>query len=217
MSGEGQTGNHEGGNKTLEERLKALEEQNSQLASKNDRLEKESRKFKEQARTYESKQQEEVEAKKKLEEEKLRSQGEFKALLEQRERELEEARRKAQQAEEEANNTRQTLTEAQKLAAFQNRLGGTLKNPAYLQFVDTSKIVFNPETNQIDTSSVDMAVKSFLEHHSALVEKPKGGMYYGQGGRGGSNAMSHDKWSSLGTLKEKRENFEAAFKAAQNK
>lgn len=213
MSGEGQTGQGgEGstGGQSLEERLKALEEQNKQLASTNERLLDQSKEWKSKAQKAKEQEEERLKA---IEEEKQRElleKGQYKTLLEQereRAKKLEEEKEEALKAKKTSD---ETLMEARKLSAFENRLGGKLKNDKYLGFVNTKDIVVDPDTGNIDPSSVDATVKSFLGEHKELVEFGAGKMPNFDGGT--ANNISQKQWKSM-SHKDRLKNLSAAVEA----
>ena len=117
---------------------------------------------KEKARAFEA-------AAKAAQEDKLKEQNEWKLLAEQREKDLLEERKARTEIEG-------SIVEAYKRNAFIRQLGGRLKNDRYFDFVDTDRIVYNPETKQVDESSVKSVVADFLREHSSLVESKAGKM-----------------------------------------
>lgn len=218
MSDEGQTGSGGEGNqndqKSLEEKFKELEAQNKQLQSTNERLLNQSKEWKseaQKAKDLEAERQRQVEEER---ENKLREQGQFKQLLSQREKELEETRKELEQERGKTKEANDTLLEARKLSAFENRLGGRLKNDKYLGFVDTSEIVVNPETNEIDVSTVDSVVKSFLSEHKELVDFQAGKMPNVDGSN--TTPVTHDRWKGM-SHKDRLQNLSKAVEADTKK
>lgn len=197
----------------IQERLKKLEEQNTALASTNERLLSDSKKYKEKAKGFEAEKADQEEQKRAIQEAKLREQGEYKQLLEQRDKDLLAANERAESAEKESSSSKETLMEAKKLNAFRSRLGGQLKSDDCLQFVDTSKIVVNPEDGKIDLASVDSVVKDYTSKYDFTIEKRKGRLPNGQGGGGGGGGLDHETWSKGGSKKKLYEGFEASYKA----
>jgi len=220
MSGEGQTtpndeGQAGGNQQTLEERFKLIEEQNKKLLSTNQRLLEESKTYKEKANSYQQSEAERLAEIEREKEEKLRKQGEYKQLLEQRDQKLKEKEAEIERIRKEKEDTHNTLIEARKLSAFENKLGGKLKSDEYLMFVDTKTIAIDPESNQVDVSSVDDAVKSFLAKHEHLVDFQAGKMPNFEGGKG--NPITADRWKKMGALKDKKENLSAAVESYRKK
>lgn len=218
MSDEGQTGQANegstGGQKSLEERLKEQEERINALTKNNERLLNESKDWKTKAQTASER---EAERLKQIEQEKqqeLIAKGEYKKLLEQQKEENARLAKEMEDALSSKAETEKTLIEAKKLSAFENRLGGKLKNDKYLGFVDTSSIIVDPETGQIDVSSVDNTVKGFLGEHKDLVTFGAGKMPAFEGGA--SKSISVKQWQGM-SHKERLNNLSAAFEADKNK
>ena len=196
--------------KTLEERLKAAEERAEKSESTNARLLEQSQDWKKKAQSASDKEDERLKEIQAEKEKELLAKGEFKKLLDQeRERttKLEGERDNAVKAKSETENT---LLEARKLSAFENRLGGNLKNDKYLGFVDTTGIVVNPDTGEIDVSSVDNSVKGFLSEHKDLVNFSAGKMPNFQGGKG--NPISAKQWTGM-SHKDRLKNLSAAVES----
>lgn len=93
----------------------------------------------------------------------LEKQGEYKKLLESRNGELEKYKNDNSLLATELTNT-------WKKQAFFGKLKGKLRKPEYEKFVDYSNIALDPETKQVDDESVGLAVNSFMESYSDLLE-----------------------------------------------
>lgn len=93
----------------------------------------------------------------------LKAQNDWKALAEAKENQLKELQSKF-------DGLNNSLTDSIKLSAFQKNLGGKLRSEEYFDFVDTDKIVYNPETKKVDEASVKAVVAEFVKKHSSLVE-----------------------------------------------
>lgn len=109
------------------------------------------------------------EEKEKTSNDKLKEQNEWKTYAEQQEKKAIEESTRREQLES-------TILESVKLNAFQRHLGGKIKDDAYYQFVDTDKIVYNPETKRVDEESVKSVVSEFVKRHSSLIEFKSGKM-----------------------------------------
>lgn len=103
---------------------------------------------------------------KEIEEKKLHEDGEFQKIANLKAEEAEKWKERATMLEKDMNDT-------WKLNAFFNKLDGKLKNNDYITFVDLDSIAIDPETRQVEESSVDKVVSSFMEKHSHLVEVKK--------------------------------------------
>lgn len=211
MENEGSSGSggerNQNNSQALEERLKIAEERAEKAEKSKLRIEEESKNWKSKAQKAgeaEAERLKEIEADKEKE---LVAKGEYKKLLEQQKEENARLKKEREDAQAEARATRETLTEARKLSAFENRLGGKLKNDKYLGFVNTKDIVVDPESGDIDVSSVDNAVKGFLGEHKDLVSFSAGKMPNYQGGKGES--INHKQWKGM-SHKDRLENLSKA-------
>ena len=180
--------------KTLEERLSAAEERAKKDESSNDRLLTQSKEWKDKAQKASADDDERIKAAAAEKEKEAEARGEYKKLLEQQKLETEAQRKRADDSDARAKETDNTLLEARKLA-FENRLGGRLKNDKYLGFVNTKDILIDPDTGDIDTSSVDSSVKSFLGEHKELVNFSAGKLPNFQGGKG--EHITNKQWSGM--------------------
>jgi len=103
---------------------------------------------------------------KEMEEKKLHEDGEFQKIANLKAEEAEKWRSKA-------SELKKDITDTYKLNAFFNKLDGKLKNNEYISFVDLENIAIDPETRQVEQSSVEKVVSSFMEKHSHLVDIKK--------------------------------------------
>lgn len=109
------------------------------------------------------------EEKAKLAEEKLKADGNWKALLDAREAKIQELNEKYQSVTQEKSRYEQQFVEASKLQAFMDALGGKLKHREYYNLVDTSAIALDPESGAIDKESLKKYADKFLKEHKELV------------------------------------------------
>jgi len=109
------------------------------------------------------------EEKAKLAEEKLKADGNWKALLDAREAKIQELSEKYNSVTQEKSRYEQQFVEATKLQAFNDTLGGKLKHREYYNLVDTSAIALDPETGAIDKESLKKYADKFLKEHKELV------------------------------------------------
>lgn len=138
----------------------------------------------------------EIEAEKqRLEEDKLKTDGNWKALLESREEKLKTLEEELNQTKSKVEQYNTQFVEAAKLQALTDALGGTLKHPSYFNLVDTDKILTNPETGEIDGESVKKYASSFLQEHKELIafSKPK----MPDGAPKPTGTLSYDEWTQL--------------------
>ena len=135
--------------------------------------------------------------KEKAEEEKrLAAQGEYKKLLD-----LE--KKKREELEEQTKGYQASILKSQKISAFKEKLPGTIENPAYYNFADLDLIAVNPETGELDESSVQASVDKFVTEHSPLLKSAKGKLP-NNAPKDGAAPLTYDQWAKL-PLKEKKE------------
>lgn len=114
--------------------------------------------------------------------EELTQKGEFKKIIELREKEINDLKKGLQDKDSEVTSYKKDLQDTYKANAFVNSLPGKLRKSEYLTFVDFEKIVFDPTTNSIDKKSVDNVVEEFMKNHGFLVDTSHvRGMPTGQG------------------------------------
>lgn len=112
------------------------------------------------------KQQEELEKyreeKAKLEEQRLRDAGDYETLKQQ-------AEERAKAAEEKLTHYEQQLLDAKKLNAIVEGVNGNVPKKFY-GFIDTSSVLVDPETGEIDSTSLAKAVETFQENFPELIQ-----------------------------------------------
>jgi len=128
------------------------------------KLLREKKRAAERARELEAKVSEYEAAEKERHEKSLQEQNKYQELLALREKELAEEREKTAETE------RRRL-QARKVKAVLDKLPGSLPD-AYLIHINADKVLVNPDTGEIDDSSVHHVCKEFLEHHHVLLGKP---------------------------------------------
>lgn len=105
------------------------------------------------------------------EEAKLKEEGDLKKLLDLRNQDLERLKEQNTQLANAGESYKKQIDDTWKLQAFFEKLPGTIDNNEYLNFVDIDGIVFkDPETREIDPSSVENTVAKFMEKHGRLVD-----------------------------------------------
>ncbi len=112
--------------------------------------------FEEKLKNYEAKEQKEKESK-------LLEDGNLKALIEAKEAKIKEL-------EQMNGDYESKFTDAVKINAFQDAIGGRLREKDYYKFIDTSKIAIDPETGSVDVHSLKSYAKEFVNKHSVLVD-----------------------------------------------
>lgn len=131
----------------------------------------------------------------KAEEAKLREEGNWTKLLEQREEKISSLSEQLQKINEENDSYKKNLDDMIKLNAFQSALGGRLKKDEYFSFVDTDKIVINPETREIDRDSLSKYANEFTNSFKELIEFSSAKLP--DGAPKGSSSLTLDEWRKL--------------------
>lgn len=133
-----------------------------QLLAQHKRTKSENDELRAKLEAYEAQQKE-------VEEGKLRQQGELKKLLDLKEKEIVDYKGKYTKLE-------QTVINDYKTRAFEKALPGKIRNEKYLNFVDLTSIVINPESGEIDSDSLKGTVDQFMkEHGESLVVRQAAG------------------------------------------
>jgi len=206
----------QGNQKTFEERLKLAEERADKFESTNKRLLEQSQEWKTKAQKANENEADRLKQIQDEKEQELIAKGEFKKLLDQSRNENATLKQEKEDALKEKRESDNILLESRKLSAFENRLGGKLENDEYLTFVDTKNIIIDPDTGNIDVSSVDSTVKNFLGKHKSLVKFSKGKFPNFEGDKG--NPVNKKRWDGMG-LKDKKDNLKDAvdnYKKSRN-
>lgn len=116
-----------------------------------------------------------ISSQKAQEEAKLNEAGEFKKLAELKDQKISELQAQIDSVAKERDAFKGDLNDTWKLQAFYSKLNGTVKRNEYLSFVDLDGIVIDPETRQVDETSVENVVAKFMENHGDLVQTKKVG------------------------------------------
>lgn len=111
----------------------------------------------------------------------------------------ESAKAEADEVKKQKSELETGLNEGKKLQAFLGKLPGKVSKE-YWGMIDLDKVGMDPETREIDESSLAKAVKEFEAKHARLIDKPNSGKLPNEAPAGGK--QSHG--------------FEAELKAAKN-
>ena len=114
-----------------------------------------------------------LDAQKAQEEAKLNEAGEYQKLAQLKDQKIAELQSMVESANSERSQVKRDLEDTWKLQAFYQKLNGTVKRNEYLSFVDLDSIVIDPETRQVDETSVENVVGKFMESHGDLVHVKK--------------------------------------------
>jgi len=113
--------------------------------------------------------------KRKLEEEKMKHEGNFKALLDSREKELQELSSKLKDYESKVVSYEETFINQKKINAFHQAIGGKLKDQEYYDLFKADKIALDDEGN-IDEKSLKQYASEFINKHKSLIDFKTGKM-----------------------------------------
>jgi phage anti-repressor protein len=151
------------------------EDNSDQLVKKSDlkRALDDMMKFKNLARELQSKLEDVQKKDQELEEKKLVETGEFKKILELKERQLSEYQQKLKEKEESEGFLKKTLFDSAKLNAVMERLPAKLKHPDYRTFLNIDKVILDPESHEINLDSVNEVVNDFMKTHHHLLDADK--------------------------------------------
>ena len=140
--------------------------------------------------------------KKESEEKSLADREEWKKLHDLKVKELE-------QKDKELQNWQQRHNDSRKLQTFLDHLPGSIDNE-YWGLVPIEKIVTNPETGEIDETSVTELVADFAKKHHRLIDKPGSGSDGLPKGspRGVESTVSYEQWLKMSAA-DKRKNLRA--------
>jgi len=119
----------------------------------------------------------------------LKQKEDYKTLLANREAEL--AKEKA-----EKDQLLSEQRDARKLAAFLDSVDGRIDKKWWVH-IDTSEVVINPDTNEIDQMSVTKAVEKFKAEYSEIIKKPGQSKMPNDAPGGKSGRISYDEWLKL--------------------
>jgi len=131
-----------------------------------------------------------------LQEQKLQEQGNYKALLKQREDELARVAKEKSEVEGKLNSFQKDFIDMKKMSTFFEKLGGNLVDKEYLSLVDTDRIALDPDTGAIDEKSINSYVKEFTSKHSRIINF-KSGKLPNEAGSGSGKSMSYEEWKAL--------------------
>ena len=131
-----------------------------------------------------------------LEEQKLKSEGNWKALLESRESALKKLEEKNSELLDITKGYEKKFTDAHKINAFKEAIGGTLKQSEYYSFVDTDKIAIDPETGSIDDKTLKAYANEFTTKFKDLIQFKTAKLPDGAA-QHSATSLSYDEWVKL--------------------
>ena len=140
---------------------------------------------------------------KELKEKSLESQGEYKKLLEAQREETNSEREKRLKSEK-------NLADFYKLSAVKDKIPGQIKRSEFYNYIEFDNIIIDPETGQIDETSLTSTVDKFVkEYGDDLIRLPDKKYPYNAPQGNSSNSTSFDE--EIKTARTQRE-FDAIRK-----
>lgn len=162
-----------------------------------ERILNESREYKEKYQAFKSKEEEFKTQQTKAEEDRLRQQGEYKTLLEQREKELAMLRESLDTTSSEVESYKRSMTNLRKASAFERELGGKLKKDSYWSHVNFDQIALDPESGEIDRGTLKEVANNFIKEYRELVDFPTNGNLPNGTPNGGKGRLTYEQWKAL--------------------
>lgn len=132
-----------------------------------------------------------------LEEQKLKDEGNWKALLEAREARAAKLEEQVKTLAEVNKSYEDKFTNAVKLNAFKDAIGGTLKKNEYYGFVDTNKIALDPETGVVDEKSLKQYANDFVSQFKELIAFKNPVRLPSEAGDHSEGGLSYEEWVKL--------------------
>lgn len=130
-----------------------------------------------------------------IEEKKLQESGEWQKIAKLKEEETAKFKSELEAERKEKESLTSVLIQAQKLQAVKEKLPGKLENPDYMSFIDIDKVILNPETGEIDESSVESVVQSFVKTHPKLLKADT--KFLPNGNASAPGKLTHEDWLKL--------------------
>lgn len=202
-----QSDEDQGNSVNSEDLAKKLEELTATLEAERkskDRILEESKKYKEGFQTYKTKEEEARLAEKNREEERLKKEGQFSTLLEQREQRIKELEGDVNTFKSEVTSRDTAIVNFRKAAAFERAIGGKMKKEAYWNHVDFDSIALNPETGDIDSHSLRKAADGFIDGYKELLDFGNRSNMPNGTPSGQSGKLTHEQWKKLPLAERKK-------------
>lgn len=132
-----------------------------------------------------------------LAEQKLKDEGNWKALLEAREVRAAKLEEQVKTLAEVNKGYEDKFTNAVKLNAFKDAIGGTLRKNEYYSFVDTNKIALDPETGVVDDKSLKLYANDFVNQFKELINFKSAVKLPNEAGDHSEGGLSYEDWVKL--------------------
>lgn len=176
-----------------------------------ERILTESKEYKEKYQAFKSKEDEYKAQQAKAEEDRLRQQGEYKTLLEQREKELATLRESLENTSSEVESYKKSMTNLRKASAFERELGGKLKKDSYWSHVNFDQIALDPETGEVDRGTLKEVANNFVKEYRELVDFPTHGNLPNGTPSGSKGKLTYEQWKAL-PLKDRKKRMRDVVK-----
>lgn len=142
----------------------------------------------------------------KIQEEKMKADGDWKGLLEARENRIKELSEQSELLNKKYSSLNERITNSQKLSMVISKLGGNL-DEKYFGLIDLQEIKTNPETGEIDDMSATKVAESFRTTYPETIKKAFNPNAMGET-RNSSNSsqtiISRDQWLKLSYVEQKK-------------
>jgi hypothetical protein len=153
-----------------------------------------------EAKTAKSKLRAIEDEKNKIQEEKMKSDGDWKGLLEARENRIKELENETMDIKQKYTGLNERVTSSQKLSKVLSKLGGDLDSK-YYGLIDINEVKVNPETGEIDDMSAAKVAENYRLEYAETIKKKFNPNAMGENRPGGeseqSEFISFAKWSKL--------------------
>lgn len=159
-----------------------------------------------EAKSAKSKLKAQEDALNKIQDEKMKADGDWKGLLEARENRIRELTEQSETLGKKYGALNERITNSQKLSMVISKLGGNL-DEKYYGLIDLEGIKTNPETGEIDDMSATKIAESFRTMYPETIKKGFNPNAMGET-RGSANStqsmISRDEWLKLSYSEQKK-------------
>ena len=182
----------------LNAKLNALAETLEAERKSKARILDESKDYKSKLQAIKAKEDEQLSHKAQLEEDRLKKEGQFQVLLEQRDKTIAELNSTLEDTNSRLSHKEESILNLRKASAFEREIGGKLKKDGYWNHVDFKAIALNPDTGEIDKESLRNVADNFVKEYKELVNFGANGNFPNgaPNGKQGSK-LSYEQWKKL--------------------
>lgn len=136
-----------------------------------------------------------AEEKKKAEDDVLASKGDFKNMVEARDKKINELTQALNDTKSTLGEREKVIQDSRKLSAFNSKLPAPLKRSEYYAFVDLDSIVVDTE-GKIDETSLEKVVSDFVSVHGEILLQKNPGKMPGDAANGKAT-LTYEEWQKL--------------------